>query len=158
TYDYGKVGRLEADWFVMDSDGKGHALFISNLDQPSSFYIRQGFLQEVKSLCPACKVQTADVPAGLAAQQVPTLTRTAGHRDPSINYIVPGYDLNVPSVLAALKAGRLIGKVRVGSWNAIPAVMTEIKNPSNTSAQMEMGAPNAWFGYAMADAVLRVLA
>lgn len=156
SYDYDKVGALEADWFVSDSGGKGHALFISNLDQPSSTYVLNSFKDEVASLCPQCKVSDKDVPAGQVATSLPTLIQTAVRADPSINYVVPGYDFQVPMIESALKLAGLTDKVKIGSWNAAPAVMSSLKK-QGTAVHMDMGAPNSWFGYAIADTILRVL-
>jgi ribose transport system substrate-binding protein len=156
SYDYEKVGRLEADWFVADSKGKGHALFISNLDQPSAVYVTDGFKAEVQDLCPDCKVTTKDVPASQVATLLPTLVQTQLRADPSINYIVPDYDFQVPNIVAALRQSNLAKKVKVGSWNAVPPVMTLLKDQISP-VSMDMGAPNAWFSYAIADTILRTL-
>jgi ABC-type sugar transport system substrate-binding protein len=157
SYDYTKVGALQAAWTVADSKGDANVLFISNLDQPSSYYIRTSFLSEMKRLCPGCEVQTEDVPAGLAAKQLPGLVRSTLQRDRDINYVVPGFDLNVAPILSALRLADREDDVRMGSWNAIPPAMVAVKDPDSPMA-MEMGAPNAWIGFAMADAALRAAA
>lgn len=156
SYDYTRVGALEAAWTVADSKGDANVLFISNLDQPSSYYIQQSFLAEMKRLCPDCETDTIDVPAALAAKQLPGVVRSQLQRNPDINYIVPGFDLNMTPVLSALRLADLESEVRMGSWNAIPPAMVAVKDPDSPMA-MEMGAPNSWIGYAMADATLRAL-
>ncbi len=156
SYDYETVGRLEADWFIADSYGKGHALFISNMDQPSAVYVTNGFKSEVSQLCPGCKVTVKDVPASQTATELPTLVPTTLAQDPSINYVVPDYDFQVPTIVSALRQANKTSQVKVGSWNAIPPVMVSLKD--NTSpVYLEMGAPNAWFSYAIADTILRTL-
>jgi ribose transport system substrate-binding protein len=156
SYDYDKVGRLEADWFISDSKGKGHALFISNDDLASAYAVTNGFRSEVSELCPSCQVTVKDVPSGQVPTVLPTLVSTTLQRDPSIDYVVPDFDFQVPVIASQLRQSNLIGHVKIGSWNAQPSVMALLKQP-NSGVDMDMGAPNDWFGYAIADAVLRQL-
>jgi ribose transport system substrate-binding protein len=156
SYDYNQVGRVLAQWFASDSEGEGKALFISNDDQPSSSYVVSGFESAVDEFCPNCEVTVKDVPAAQVTTSLPTLVRTALQRDPEIDYVIPGYDFNVPVIESALRQGNLTDRVKIGSWNAVPAVMQSLQREQSPVA-MELGAPNNWFSYAIADTVLRIL-
>lgn len=156
SYDYNQVGKVLAQWFTSDSKGKGKALFISNDDQPSSSYVVSGFESAVDELCPDCDVTVKDVPAAQVTTSLPTLVRTALQRDPDIDYVIPGYDFNVPIIESALRQGNLTDRVKIGSWNAVPTVMQSLQR-EQSPVSMELGAPNNWFSYAIADTVLRIL-
>jgi ribose transport system substrate-binding protein len=156
SYDYLKVGELEADWFISDSKGKGHALFISSPDENSSLSVTKGFKDEVSSLCPDCQVTVKPVATSQAETVLPTLVSSTLRADPSIDYIVPDYDFQVPLIVSELKQSNLTAKVRIGSWNAEPNVMELLQEPTS-GVDMDLGAPNGWFGDAIADATMRQL-
>lgn len=156
SYDYEKVGRLEADWFVADSKANGHVFYIRNSDQPSEQYVSKGFRDEVKQLCPDCKITDRDVPASQATTQLPTLVQNAIRADSSITHVVADFDFQVPVIENGLRLANASNKVKIGSWNAIPTVMTSMKT-ANSPVYADFGAPNSWFGYAIADTILRTL-
>ncbi|HEY1855348.1 MAG TPA: sugar ABC transporter substrate-binding protein [Solirubrobacterales bacterium] len=156
SYDYHEVGKVEADWVAADSKGSAHVLFISNEDQPSSKYVVAEFEKELSRTCPDCTVEFKDVPAAQVTTTLPTLVQTSLQRDPEINYVVPGYDFNVPEIETGLRQAGLTDRVRIGSWNAVPAVMQSLQNKQSPMS-MELGAPNNWFSFAIADTVMRTL-
>ncbi|MGH2856467.1 MAG: sugar ABC transporter substrate-binding protein [Solirubrobacteraceae bacterium] len=161
TFDYPQVGRILADWFVADSGcTKGGPQIITSTSsrQPSAAEVA-GMQSEIKKLCPSLSVpgvQNVLIPDW--PTQLPTLTRSLLTQNPNLKYIIPLYDgmtiYMVPAIngIAAAKAN-----VKVGSFNATPVVMqNELAKPGPLAA--DVGGPNQWYGVALADETLRVLA
>ena len=87
-----------------------------------------------------------------------TTTRSLLTANPNLNYILPLYDgmtiYMVPAINGILAAKN---KVKVASFNATPVVIqNELAKPGPLAA--DVGGPNQWYGVALADQALRVLA
>ena len=161
TFDYAQVGRVLADWFVADSGcTKGGPQIITSTSsrQPSAAEV-SGIESEVKKLCPSLSIPSVqnvlipDWPTSLA-----TTTRSMLTANPNLRYLLPLYDgmtiYMVPAIDGILKAK---STTKVASFNATPVVIqNELAKPSPLAA--DVGGPNQWFGVALADQVLRVLA
>jgi ABC-type sugar transport system substrate-binding protein len=161
TFDYPQVGRILADWFVADSGcTKGGPQIITSTSsrQPSAAEVA-GMQSEIKKLCPSLNVPSVqnvlipDWPTKLA-----TTTRSLLTSNPNLNYILPLYDgmtiYMVPAINGIIAAK---SRVKVGSFNATPVVIqNELAKPSPLAA--DVGGPNQWYGVALADNALRVLA
>jgi ribose transport system substrate-binding protein len=161
TFDYPQVGRILADWFVADSGcKKGGPQIITSTSsrQPSAAEVA-GMQSEIKKLCPSLSVPGVqnvlipDWPTKLA-----TTTRSLLTANPNLNYILPLYDgmtiYMVPAINGILAAK---SRVKVGSFNATPVVIqNELVKQSPLAA--DVGGPNQWYGVALADQALRVLA
>lgn len=161
TFDYPQVGRILADWFVADSGcKKGGPQIITSTSsrQPSAAEVA-GMQSEIKKLCPSLSVPPVqnvlipDWPTKLA-----TTTRSLLTSNPNLDYILPLYDgmtiYMVPAINGILAAK---SRVKVASFNATPVVIqNELAKPSPLAA--DVGGPNQWYGVALADEALRVLA
>ena len=161
TFDYAQVGRVLADWFVADSGcTKGGPQIITSTSsrQPSAAEV-SGIQSEVKKLCPSLSVPSVqnvlipDWPTSL-----PTTTRSLLTQNPDLKYLLPLYDgmtiYMVPAINGILAAK---ASTKVASFNATPVVIqNELAKTSPLSA--DVGGPNQWYGVALADQVLRVLA
>ena len=82
-------GRILADYFVADSDGKGTAV----IEHVPAYSILDGFtnafVQRVRALCPACKTSMVDVTIpDLDAGKLVSEVVGALQRVPSANYVV----------------------------------------------------------------------
>ena len=161
TFDYPQVGRILADWFVADSGctkGGPQIITTTSSRQPSLAEVG-GIQSEIKKLCPSLSVPSVqnvlipDWPTKLA-----TTTRSLLTANPNLNYILPLYDgmtiYMVPAINGILAAKN---KVKVASFNATPVVIqNELAKQSPLAA--DIGGPNQWYGVALADEALRVLA
>jgi ribose transport system substrate-binding protein len=161
TFDYAQVGRILADWFVADSGcTKGGPQIITSTSsrQPSAAEV-VGIQSEVKKLCASLSVPSVqnvlipDWPTKLA-----TTTRSLLTASPNLKYLLPLYDgmtiYMVPAINGILAAK---SSTKVASFNATPVVIqNELAKTSPLAA--DVGGPNQWYGVALADQVLRVLA
>jgi ABC-type sugar transport system substrate-binding protein len=161
TFDYPQVGRILADWFVADSGctkGGPQIITTTSSRQPSAAEVA-GIQSEVKKLCPSLNlpsVQNVLIPDW--PTKLPTTTRSILTANPNLDYILPLYDgmtiYMVPAINGILAAKN---KVKVASFNATPVVIqNELVKQSPLAA--DIGGPNQWYGVALADQALRVLA
>jgi ribose transport system substrate-binding protein len=156
TFDYVKVGKLIADWFIVDSKGEGKATLISSDDVPASQPQVNGTLDEVKALCPGCDVKVQDVQIPQWELSVPTLVQTTLNTDPDRNYFLPLYDGQGLGGLGAIRSAGAGETAKMGTFNATPGIVESLNDDASGLA-LDIGGHNEWWAYAMADAVFRVL-
>jgi ribose transport system substrate-binding protein len=156
TVDNEVVGRLQADWFIVDSDGKGNADIINVSDARAANWQIKGLKEEITALCPDCKFIIDDAPVTSWGTRLATLTTSAIQRDPNLTHLLPLYDAMTFNMLPGIEQVGASDRIRVGTYNATPALMKTLQ-AGNTPLLLDIGAPNDWFSYAIADATLRVL-
>lgn len=161
TFDYPAVGKMLADWYVADSgcEGAGPQIITTTSSrQPSAAEVK-GMQDEIKRLCPDLDVpgvQNVLIPDW--PTKLPTTTRSLLTQNPNLKYMLPLYDGMTIYMVPAIKGIQRAAKtVKVASFNATPVVMqNELAKPSPLAA--DVGGPNQWYGVALADETLRVLA
>jgi ribose transport system substrate-binding protein len=156
TFDYVKVGQLIGDWVVADSNGSGKALLVTSDDVPASQPQAQGTLSEVKRLCPSCDVKVKDVQIPQWEASIPTLFQTTINTDPKRTYLLPVYDGQALGGLGAIRTAGAGSRVKVGTFNATPGIVEQLKDPSS-GLKLDVGGQNEWWAYACADTIFRVL-
>lgn len=159
TFNYPEVGKMLGTWFASSSGCKGYPQIITSTSsrQPSAAEVA-GIQAAVQQYCPsstALSVQNVlipDWPTGL-----PTVTRSVLTSNATLDYLLPLYDGMTIYMVPAIKQMHLSHPVQVGSFNATPVVMqNELAKESPLSA--DVGGPNDWYGYALTDEIVRVLA
>lgn len=81
-------GTTLADWFIADSEGKGHALVANLTEFPLNVEIGDGISQAVAE-CDGCKVTDLTLTlTQLTNGQVPQIIAAQVRRDPSIDYVL----------------------------------------------------------------------
>ncbi|HVA91539.1 MAG TPA: substrate-binding domain-containing protein, partial [Chloroflexota bacterium] len=158
TFNYQTVGNLLGAWYAADSGCKTAPQIITSTSsrQPSLAEVA-GILSEIKLLCPhitPLPVQNVLIPDW--ATKLPTLTRSLllAHKD--LTYLLPLYDGMTLYMVQQIQQMNLGRPVKIGSFNATPVVMqNELAKTSPLAA--DVGGPNQWYGYALADQALRVL-
>jgi ribose transport system substrate-binding protein len=155
THSYSYPGKLEADFVVADSNGKGNAIFLESSDVGViSALGRDAFKKEMARLCPSCKVKVINVPI---AQWGSLQTKTASiiQSNPDYKYIVAVFDGMVLFMVPSVHAANAQNTVKIVSFNGTPAVMTFMKNKDVVAA--DVGGANLWQGWGIADQTFRVL-
>ncbi len=155
-FDYRVPGKLMGAWFVADSKGKGNALIMSSDDNSSSPDVWGAMQDEIKRLCPDCKVKREDstVPQwgdGTLQQRAKALVQ----EDPTITHILAVYDGMTLAIEPGLVEAGVADKIRVAGFNGTPAVMANVQK--GTAVKMDVGNPNMWFSAGAVDAILSVL-
>jgi ribose transport system substrate-binding protein len=156
SFDYALVGRLIADWFIMDSKGKGKALLVSSNDVPASPTQANATLAEVKKLCPGCDIEVKDVQIPQWETSIPTLFQSTINTQPDRTYLLPIYDGQSLPGLGAIRTAGAGGKVKVGTFNATPGIVQSLNDPKS-GLKLDVGGNNEWWSYAGADTIFRVL-
>jgi ribose transport system substrate-binding protein len=158
SYDYVAIGKLLADWFVADSDGKGNVLLIESPDIPSSTFELNGFRDEVKRLAPDAKVKTEKYSitseADGGAATVAKIAQTAITGDPSLNYVIPAFDSVALQAEAGVKLAGAADRIKLAGFNSIVPQMQALKR-GDSPFKADIGGVNVWLAYALADNVLR---
>ena len=158
SYDYVAIGKLLADWFVADSDGKGNVLLIESPDIPSSTFELNGFRDEVKRLAPDAKVKTekysltAEADGGAAT--VAKIAQTAITGDPTLSYVIPAFDSVALQAEAGVKLAGAADRIKLAGFNSIIPQMQALKR-GDSPFKADIGGVNVWLAYALADNVLR---
>ena len=156
SFDYVKVGELIADWFIVDSEGKGKATVISSDDVPASQPQVQGTRDRVAELCPACDVTVEDIQIPQWETSVATYVQSTINTDPDRTYFLPLYDGQGLSGIGAIRAAGAGEKVTMGAFNATPGIVEMLLDPAS-GLGLDIGGHNEWWAYAMADQIFRVL-
>jgi ribose transport system substrate-binding protein len=148
------VGRILADWTIAQSNGKAHVAIVTHEGVLGTAQEVGGIQSELKRLCPACSSTVANLPF----TQINTeeqLTETLITDNPKLNFIIPVYDFELAVMNPAVTATHAQGRVQLASFNALPNILQLMAQ--NTAIKADVGSPNEWFGYSIADQVLRVL-
>lgn len=156
SFDYAQVGRIMADWFVMDSKGKGKGLVVSSNDVPASPTQANAIVAEAKKNCPACNLITKDVQIPQWQTSIPTLFQATINTDPTRTYLLPIYDGQSLPGLGAIRAAGAGSKVSVGTFNASPGIVESLNDPKS-GLKLDIGGNNEWWSYAGTDTIFRVL-
>src|SRR5581483_1885877 len=92
-----------------------------------------------------------------AAQRIQPQTQTALVADPKINYVLALYDsVEVPSVVAAIRAAHADDRVKVATFNGTPSIFKMIKD--GDIVQMDVGEDINWIAHAVLDQDMRLAA
>ena len=149
------VGKLMADFTIADSGATGKVVVLWSSDAKGIGVPQlKGITDEFKRLAPKMTVETRDVPVARWTADLPTLTGTL-IADPNVKYLLPLYDGMVLNMLPAVHAANAQHRVKIVSFNALPAMMTSLSKRDVVAA--DVGTSGQQLGWALADQILRVL-
>ena len=154
---YEQAGRLLADWAIWKTNAKANALVVTINEVPSTDPMTAGIKDEFSKHCPGCKLQFTNVTIAEAAQKIQPQTQAALVRDPKINYVLALYDsVEVPGVVAAIRASNATNRVKVATFNGTPAIFQMIQD--GDIVEMDVGEDIRWIAHAVMDQNMRVAA
>ena len=159
TFNYPEVGHILGAWFAAQSNCTGYPQIITSTSsrQPSAAEVA-GIQSAITQYCPNAKpipVQNVLIPNW--PTQLPTLTRSDLTANPNLRYILPLYDGMTIYMVPAVQQANVGHTVQMASFNATPVVMqTEVAK--KTALVADIGGPNHWYAYALADEIFRLLA
>ena len=153
SIDHIGVGKRLAAWMVAHSEGQANAVVVTHDEVMGTKELVDSIHDETKRLCPACTVNVENLPFA-RIQTEGEVTQSLAVRDPDLSYIIPVYDFETLTMIPALEQVGASDRVHLASFNAISAVM---ENLAKGKIHADVGAPNVWFGFAIADQVLRIL-
>ena len=132
------MGKVLADWFIVDSKGKGNIVIEHVPAYPILEGFTDGFQAEVKELCPDCKVKIQDITIpDLTAGKVPSVMVSALRSNPDADYV--GFDVGpfAAGIDSALAAAGMSEKVKIIGEAADEAAIAGLKS----------GKHAAWTGF-----------
>ena len=106
-------GKMDAAYFVSDSEGKGHAAVFNIESFPILTAWSSGFAEGVSEWCPGCKVTTVNEQAADIGTKIPSSVVSTIQRDPKITYAAFAFGDMTIGVGPALKAAGLSDKVKI---------------------------------------------
>jgi ribose transport system substrate-binding protein len=147
------MGKVLANFFVSDSNGKGNVLVEHIPSYPILGGFTDGFQAQVKKLCPGCQVKIINITLpDLAAGKVPSIMVSALRSNSSANYMAFDVGPFANGIDSALAAAGFSGKVKIIGEAADEAAIAGLKSGKQT----------AWTGfnpvystYVMMDAMFR---
>lgn len=153
---YTCAGKTMADAAIADSNGTANIGIININDVPVSNIVADAFKDEIKSLCPDCKVQVIDTPAATTSPTVIAgLTSAFVNKNSGPVYMVPTFDYYVPQVASALAEADAEDRAKLISWNAGHASMQMLQEGKLVLALL--GSSPGLLGWATIDAAVRLV-
>jgi ribose transport system substrate-binding protein len=147
------MGKVLADFFVSDSNGKGNVLVEHVPAYPILGGFTDGFQAEVKELCPDCKVKIQDITIpDLVAGKVPSVLVSALRKSPDTNYLAFDVGPFAAGIDSALSAAGLSSKVKIIGEAADEAGIAALKSGKHTAWT---GFDPVYSTYVMMDAMFR---
>jgi ribose transport system substrate-binding protein len=158
AFPYTKSQRLVADWVIADSNGKANVLLVYASDYAGDKYVRaDGLLYEFKRLCPGCKITQKAITFANLNTGLGPLTRSALLENPSINYIVPVFDLFTIQMSPAIKQAGAQNRVKIATYNGSLYALQDMAMSSGNLIYADVGSEQAYLGWAFADQAMRLL-
>ncbi len=155
TYCYSCAGEIMANFIVADTNGQkaGVNLIVSS-EVSNSVPLVEGFTNALKAGCPDCTIRTDNIPIADWQTLIPTTVKSTITSDPEIKYVVPIYDgMSLFAIPAIQTSGR--NDVKIVTFNASLGVMQNLDQGKVVAA--DVGSPQAWEGWALADQFMRVV-
>jgi ribose transport system substrate-binding protein len=155
TYPYSTAGAGEANWITASANGAAVGIeLISAPDVSNSKAIVSGFTDTIAKNCPNCTVYHDEIAVADWSTKIGTQVNSSLNAHPDIKYVVPVYDGMATFAIPSIKtAGRK--DVKIVSFNASKSVMKFLASGDTVGA--DIGSPQAWEGWALADQFLRVV-
>jgi len=137
---YHQYGVDLADWFIVDSNGKGHAVITGSTNLSGLNAAVQGFESEVAAKCAGCKItyQNLSVVALNSGGSIPAVV-AAVQRDPSINYAISPNGFFFNGLAAKLGSLGLSQKVKIAG---VYGTATDLAN-------VKAGTEAAWMNFSV---------
>jgi ribose transport system substrate-binding protein len=151
--DYKRAGGLLADWAIWKTDGKVDAGVMGVSDVLSTDSMFSGFKEEFAK-CPNCRANYLNVTIPEMAVKTQSMAQGALTADPSINYMIPIYDVLSQWVVPAVTISARQDKVKIATFNGTPFALTMVQNGK---IEMDIGENLDWIGHAVLDAEMRMI-
>lgn len=153
---YPEEAALMADWAIVQTQGKLHALVINSPEIYTAASILGVFNSEMKKWCPkTCKSTVVNVPLADWATKIQSSVQTSLLRDPSINYVLPLFDSENQFVIPAITSAHRANDLHIVSYNGTPSALETMQKGTIVAA--DLGESLNWKGYNGIDQALRVL-
>lgn len=148
---YATVGKLEADYMLANTQGRGQVLLAMPAAFPTVQILANAFTAEWAKMCPKCQAPlTYNAPLTSFGKNFPTLLTAYLEAHRSVKYVVFGFADMMLGVPTALQAAGL-SNVKAVTWAQGP----EINSLMGPFVQATVSNPLLEFPWVAFDAVLR---
>jgi ribose transport system substrate-binding protein len=151
--DYKKAGALLADWAIWKTDGKVNAIVVGINDVLSTDSMMSGIKEEFAK-CADCKMKYVNTTIPDMATKTQTNVQAALTADPSVNYVIPIYDVLTQWVVPAVTITGRTGKVKIATFNGTPFAIGLVQEGK---VEIDIGENLDWIGDAVLDSEMRML-
>jgi ribose transport system substrate-binding protein len=151
--DYKRAGALLADWAIWKTDGKVNAIVVGINDVLSTDSMMSGIKEEFAK-CANCKFNYVNVNIPDMATKTQTNVQAALTGDPSVNYVIPIYDVLTQWVVPAITITGRTDKVKVATFNGTPFAVGMVQEGK---VEVDIGENLDWIGRAVVDSEMRML-
>jgi len=151
--DYKRAGALLADWAIWKTDGKANAVIVGINDVLSTDSMMSGIKEEFAK-CPNCKTNYVNVTIPEMATKTQTNVQAALTADPSVNYVIPIYDVLTQWAVPAITITGRTDKVKVATFNGTPFAIGMVQEGK---IEVDIGENLDWIGHAVVDSEMRML-
>ncbi|HLJ72808.1 MAG TPA: sugar ABC transporter substrate-binding protein [Roseiarcus sp.] len=151
--DYKRAGALLADWAIWKTDGKVNAIIVGINDVLSTDSMMSGVKEEFAK-CPNCKSTYVNVTIPDMATKTQTNVQAALTADPTVNYVIPIYDVLTQWVVPAVTITGRTDKVKVATFNGTPFAIGMVQEGK---IEVDIGENLDWIGHAVVDSEMRML-
>lgn len=152
---YIQAEQLDAAWTILKTQGKGDVLLITAPSIASSPFIEKAVKDMFATYCPHCTLHVAGVNAADWATKIGPTVQSAILADRNLEYIIPIFDGMVQFAMPAIITTGSIGKVKIASFNATPAVLDMMR--TGNVVDYDPGEDTTWLAGAIIDQDMRVL-
>lgn len=158
TFDYERAAQWEAAWIVADTEGDANVLTVAFEGVAATQHMVPAFEAELARLCPECENKTVTLAASASniVDGFANLVRTGILSDSGVNYVNPLYDQFVLFAQPAISEAGKADSIGLTGFNGVAPLLQTLK-AGGTSFQSDIGQPNQWLGWAIADNTLRAL-
>ncbi|MFZ0664826.1 MAG: substrate-binding domain-containing protein [Acidimicrobiales bacterium] len=151
--DLGFQAELQAAIVADNSKGAGTAVWLSTPAFPVLVTAQNDFQSYLKQYCPSCGYKTLVLGAtDIGSPTLPTKIVSYLRANPSVHYVVAGFDDELIGVPSALSEAGLSGTVKLVGGG--PSV-TELPYIKSGEEQWSLSLPEGEFAFLMADALAR---
>lgn len=155
TVDYTKVGELQSDYAIANTDGDVHAYGFYGGAFPSDVAQAKGQKAELERLCPSCTLGQESVLISNFPKTVPPIVQSQIRKNPDLNWFLPTFDALNLYVVPAVAAAGAKGKVRSSSHNAVEGNLKFILD--DNVQVMSVGENTEWWAWGATDALIRLI-
>ena len=158
TSNFTMDGRAMGAYVLVHSNCNAHALVLYPGQFPNNVDISNGFVDEVKSLCAACKVTAEAINPATMSTAVGPIVQASIRRDPKLEWVVPTFDFLATVIVPAIQAMGAQGKhVYVVSHDGNPPNLAYIRKHEVQVADIAFP-PAQYQGWVLVDQVARLMA
>lgn len=153
---YAEAGTIMADWTIVNSKGKAHALIIESNDVVSSPKEAGAAAKAFRENCPSCTAKTINIPVADWASQTQTQVASYLRANPGTDYILPVYDSQSQYITPAITVAGEKGKVHIVTYDGTAFVLDYLRK--GQAVTMDVGEDLKWIAWAIMDQEMRIMA